>query len=272
MIPAVGGIVLLCIQIANYSYGKCGAHFEACFTTAGNSIYSILIALWTTLLCESWKRKESLLANKWLVRDYNSVAFERKDYKAALTIDSDLKTAWKRVYGADIGTAIYLGIPISIFFAISVIGVAVGNRYLNEFFVRRAASYKPPTTPSPATMMIPTVFYVGATMILGEIFKRVALWLVKSENHRTQAAFESSLSFKRFIFDFVNNYVSLFFLAFWDRSLAQLAQNLFTFLVFKQVLFNIIEYLEYRVITAFKIRRVSKHYDKLILQNPSQAD
>lgn len=80
------------------------------------------------------------------------------------------------------------------------------------------------------------------------------------------------MSFKRFIFDFVNNYVSLFFLAFWDRSLAQLAQNLITFLVFKQVAFNIIEYLDYRVITALKIRRVSKHYDKLILQNPSQAD
>ena len=77
---------------------------------------------------------------------------------------------------------------------------------------------------------------------------------------------------KRFIFDFVNNYVSLFFLAFWDRSLAQLAINLITFLVFKQIAFNIIEYLDYRVITAFKIRRVSTHYDKLILNNPSQAD
>jgi len=140
MIPAAGGVVLLCIQVANYSYGKCGTHFEACFTTAGNSIYSILIALWTTLMCESWKRKESLLANKWLVRDYNSVALERKDYRAALTIDPDLKTAWRRVYGANMGAAIYLGVPISIFFAICVIGVAVANRYLNEFFVSKAAN------------------------------------------------------------------------------------------------------------------------------------
>lgn len=114
---------------------------------------------------------------------------------------------------------------------------------MNEYFVDKAANQKPPTVPSTPTMMIPTVLYVGATMILGEIFKRVALWLVKSENHRTHAAFESSLSFKRFIFDFVNNYVSLFFLAFWDRSLAQLAQNLITFLVFKQIAFNVIEYL-----------------------------
>lgn len=70
------------------------------------------------------------------------------------------------------------------------------------------------------------------------------------------------MSFKRFIFDFVNNYVSLFFLAFWDRSLAQLAINLITFLVFKQILFNIIEYLEFRVLTALKIRKITNYYDK----------
>jgi len=139
MIPALGGVVLLAIQVTNYAHGKCGTHFEDCFTTAGNSIYSILIALWTTLLCESWKRKESSFANKWLVRDYNSVAFERKEYKAAVTIDSHLKTAWKKVYGSDIGKAIYFGVPISFFFALCVLGVAVGNRYLNEFFVDRAA-------------------------------------------------------------------------------------------------------------------------------------
>lgn len=72
VLPAVGGIVLVAIQLYNYRQGKCGTNnFIDCFTTVGNSVYSILIALWTTLMCESWKRKENLLANKWLVRDYN---------------------------------------------------------------------------------------------------------------------------------------------------------------------------------------------------------
>ena len=43
----------------------------------------------------------------------------------------------------------------------------------------------PPTKPSVYIMMIPTVFYVGATILLEEIFKKIAMWLVKSENHRT---------------------------------------------------------------------------------------
>ena len=76
------------------------------------------------------------MANKWIVRDFNSVAFERKDYKASVTVDAKTRTTWKRIYGSEIGKAFYLGVPISIFFAICVIGIAIGNRYLNDFFVR----------------------------------------------------------------------------------------------------------------------------------------
>lgn len=69
MVPSLGAVILLAIQVNNYRLGKC-EKFENCFTTVGNSIFSIVIALWTTLMSESWKRKENLLADKWLVRDY----------------------------------------------------------------------------------------------------------------------------------------------------------------------------------------------------------
>ena len=82
-------------------------------------------------------------------------------------------------------------------------------------------------------MQLPTILYVVSTIILGEIYKVYARWLVDKENHRDEESYESSLSRKRYIFDFVNNYVTLYFLAFWDRSLAQLAQNMITFIVVK---------------------------------------
>ena len=34
-----------------------------------NTVYSIFIALWSTCLMESWKRKEAFLGDAWLVRD-----------------------------------------------------------------------------------------------------------------------------------------------------------------------------------------------------------
>jgi|APGre2960657423_1045063.scaffolds.fasta_scaffold298388_1 hypothetical protein len=66
-----------------------------------------------------------------------------------------------------------------------MVGVAVGNQYLNFFFEEKAKNQTPPTEPSTLTMMIPTIYYVGATILLSEIWKYVARWLVKGENHRT---------------------------------------------------------------------------------------
>lgn len=111
------------------------------------------------------------------MRDYSKVAFERKGYKAAIIIDTDLKTLWKKVRGADVSI---LGVPVSILFGINVVLIAVGGRYFNDFFINRAPNKKP----SPIIMMIPTVVYVGATMLLGAIFKYVAVILVDRENHR----------------------------------------------------------------------------------------
>ena len=52
------------------------------------------------------------------MRDYSKVAFERKGYKAAIIIDTDLKTLWKKVRGADVSI---LGVPVSILFGINVV-------------------------------------------------------------------------------------------------------------------------------------------------------
>lgn len=113
-------------------------------------------------------------------------------------------------------------------------------------------------------MQLPTIFYVGATLLLGGIYAKVAAFIAKRENHRDEQSYESSLSSKRFIFDFVNNYISLYLLAFWDRSLAQLAQNLMTVIVIKQFLFNGIYWFSASVITRLKIKRIQMIYADLI--------
>jgi len=110
---------------------------------------------------------------------------------------------------------------------------------LNDYITSKS----PNRTPNVYIMQLPTILYVVATLILAELYKIYANWLVKRENHRDEQAYESSLASKRFIFDFVNNYVSLYFLAFWNRSLAQLAQNIVTFIVAKQFIYKGIDWI-----------------------------
>lgn len=181
LFPLLGGVILLAIQVSNFRDGQC-VKFADCFTTAGNSVFSIFLALWSTLLCESWKRKEAVIANNWLMRDQATVVFPRKGYKANLTFDSELKTKYKKDYNTDYGIGFWLGKPVSLFFALSVIGVAIGNRYLNNYVTKSAHN----ETPSVYMMQLPTIFYVGATLLLGGIYAKVAAFIAKRENHRDE--------------------------------------------------------------------------------------
>lgn len=52
-------------------------------------------------------------------------------------------------------------------------------------------------------------------MILTRIYQRLARWMVNLENPRTQTEYEASFTFKIFLFEFVNFYSSLIYIAFF---------------------------------------------------------
>ena len=47
------------------------------------------MVVWVTLFHESWKRKENLIGNEWLTRNFKDVTLERADFKHESTIDPD---------------------------------------------------------------------------------------------------------------------------------------------------------------------------------------
>ena len=50
--------------------------------------------------------------------------------------------------------------------------------------------------------------------IMSTIYSKIMNWFNDWENHETQSAFDSYLTVKLIMFDFVNNYSSLFYIAF----------------------------------------------------------
>lgn len=92
-----------------------------------NCIYSIFIALWTTIFVESWKRKQNWLANRWLVRDFKEVSFDRKEFRASWNVDVELRHAWKKVKPNYYGLTVAL--PVSVSFMAIVIGSYIGIQY-----------------------------------------------------------------------------------------------------------------------------------------------
>ena len=68
-IPAFAGLglsIYLCVKVANQvKEGK-----EIDIDTPYNGIYSLIMAIWSTLFVEVWKRREAELASMWRMENY----------------------------------------------------------------------------------------------------------------------------------------------------------------------------------------------------------
>lgn len=64
---------------------------------------------------------------------------------------------------------------------------------------------------------IPTFMYkyMQYSAILFQFYHQLAIWLTNVENPRTQTEYEDSYTFKIFLFEFVNFYSSLIYIAFF---------------------------------------------------------
>ena len=51
-------------------------------------------------------------------------------------------------------------------------------------------------------------------LIFNYIYEFLAVWLTEKELHRTQTSFDDALTIKIYLFQFVNYYVSIFYIAF----------------------------------------------------------
>jgi hypothetical protein len=85
--------------------------------------------MWATCLVESWKRKESYIANKWLMRDYQEFAEKRKEFKFKLDVDPETRSEWKLNMTNRFLRLMLIGIPISFIFVALVVAAQVGMRY-----------------------------------------------------------------------------------------------------------------------------------------------
>lgn len=69
------------------------------------------------------------------------------------------------------------------------------------------------------TSMTAALLNLIIIMILTRIYQRLAKWMVNMENPRTQTEYEDSFTFKIFLFEFVNFYSSLIYIAFFKVPL-----------------------------------------------------
>ena len=91
--------------------------------------------------------------------------------------------------------------------------------------------------------VVPSIVLAFIIVVCAAVYEKIAKMLVNLENHRDQQSYEESLTYMNYKFQFWNVYFSYFILAFWQRNITVLAQAVFTYIVFKQLGLNLVEYL-----------------------------
>lgn len=73
---------------------------------------------------------------------------------------------------------------------------------------------------------LPVVLHILCILTLNAIYRRLAKKLTDWENHETQTAHDNSLILKRFLFEAFDCYIVLFYLAFYERDVERLRDEL----------------------------------------------
>ena len=181
--------------------------------------FAAFMALWSTLFLEFWKRKEKYYAMRW-----GTVGFEEEEVTRPQFIGEKQRNP---VNGKE-----YLYFParkkhIRLFKSSTIIGgfiVVVIGVVIGIFIMRLVLSHIKDLVVGgvQTAAIIASIANAIQIQIMNMIYGDMAIKLNDYENHRTDTAYEDNLIAKSFVFQFVNSYAALLYIAFVKPFLADL--------------------------------------------------
>ncbi|XP_052471761.1 anoctamin-8-like [Carassius gibelio] len=203
-------------------------------------VSAIFNVVWATLFLERWKRREAELAYKWGTLDTPAESLEEarpqfrgiKCRSPVTGCEEFFYPPWKRRMFRWL-----VSFPICILCLCFVCLAMFICLELQEFVLE--------TKELPSICrFIPKILLAITVTVCDEVYKKIALWLNDMENYRLQSTYDNNLILKTVFFQFINSYLSLFYIGFYLKDMERLKEMLATLLIFRQVLQNIKEVLQ----------------------------
>ncbi|KAM6159817.1 anoctamin-10 isoform 2-T4 [Erethizon dorsatum] len=90
-------------------------------------------------------------------------------------------------------------------------------------------------------LYVPSIIYAIVIEIMNRLYRYAAEFLTAWENHRLESAYQNHLVLKVLVFNFLNCFASLFYIAFVLKDMKLLGQSLATLLITSQVVNQVLE-------------------------------
>ena len=149
------------------------------FDNIWNTFYAIFIVLWCTLAVESWKRKQNLISEKWLMRNFSDPTLERSKFNASFDVHHSTQQIYKRPYINTYVRMVFISLPVTLVFIAAVVLCVTFTRIWYDDYYKNVDTAKIPYLAS----FIPSTANSIYIMVFSAIYKPVANWLVTYENH-----------------------------------------------------------------------------------------
>ncbi|KAK3804908.1 MAG: calcium-activated chloride channel-domain-containing protein [Benniella sp.] len=217
---AIVGFLFLIYGMINYFLSKqdpsagVSAQLVSIFDNALTLPYALFMAVWSSMFVEYWKRKNSVLAYQWNTLDFEQRERARPEFKPTSTRISPV-TGKKELYYPRYKQLVSIFISVMVvLISIAIVVVSVGSLLIFNVYLKGKGQLGAYTISVVIALMNLVVI-----LILGTVYATLAKILTDNENHRRLTQYEDALIIKRFLFDFVNFYSALVYIAFFKESI-----------------------------------------------------
>ncbi|XP_068231567.1 anoctamin-8-like [Palaemon carinicauda] len=200
-------------------------------------VFAFLNVVWATTWLETWKRRSAEMAYSWGTMDAHLNVFSepRPQFKGPLKLCrvtgrlEPYYPSWKRnVF------RYFVSLPVTL------AGVYI-NFWVMLFILQfqdKCKDYLESTASLSCLSFVPKALMALPIAFFDKWYTKLALWLNKQENHRSEEDHQNHLIVKLLVFRFINSFLSLFYIAFYLQDLVRLREQLAALLVTKQLTGN----------------------------------
>ncbi|KAJ3287415.1 Anoctamin-7 [Borealophlyctis nickersoniae] len=165
-----------------------------------------------TLYLEFWKRQNLALAWQWDVMNFDKEERTRPQWYATTVRRSHITHRIEPHFPAQtkrciIFTTWFIVFVAMLFVVGSVGGFVVYNSWVKWYFAHHFPEYLSYAGVTSAVVSLTTI------MVLTPLTYGLSGWLTDLENHKTETQYQNAKIAKRMLFDFVNNFGSLFYVS-----------------------------------------------------------
>ncbi|XP_063918070.1 anoctamin-10 isoform X2 [Zophobas morio] len=194
------------------------------------SFFCVFNVVWVTLVLEIWKKKSNELAFKWGTISMTSMDEPRPNFRGSMGYDAisgKLQPQSPRYF-----TYIKMycvSVPVVFLCLVGGFFMMLASFWAEDYLKQSHASDE-------YIILVPSIIYSILVFVVNAYYRRLATFLTEWENHRTQSQFDRHRVTKLVLFEFVNNFMSLFYIAFIIRDMEMLRSQLQTMLIIFQLI------------------------------------